>query len=476
METPDNIAKKSRPFFLNFFGRLGTDLNTLTAAPVNVTLTGMETLRGSDDLEALFEKDRCVAHVLEDGLNTGDVHLVIDVATSIALTGLMMMMGEGVIKNQVKTREYNEEIEEGFNEVANQIVGAFNDLIEKKMKEGGHLFLDSTNRYEYGDNPATFKEHYTYLTAIAEIQVSNFEAEECRILMSKGFADALLGIELEGTDEEIAEIAKKKAAADPTAAEEGSPEDVAEDIQEALGESGTAGAAGGGTAGGAGGAGTAGGAGGAAGTAGGAGGAGTAGGAGGAGGAAGGGGGAVEDGDAGGGFAGGGDGTELEDGNILDHTENTTKYSTTDGLPVPDEPGSIKVVMTDPPFALKEDEKIITAITHMRDDGYRYIGVESRGKLIRVLSHNDLRQIMGPFFGTSAMTPRDKAVCTLALGKLNEGQQLIKIPLSGSISQAADLMLEFNLNSLPVVSDKGVLRGFVPLHSIMSYYRKKKTA
>ncbi|MBF0453313.1 MAG: CBS domain-containing protein [Magnetococcales bacterium] len=455
METPDKIIKKTRPFFLNFFGRLSTDLNTLTAAPVTVNLTDVELLRGEDDLESSFEKDRCVAYVREDGLNTGDVHLIFDVATSIALTGLMMMMGEGVIQNQVKTREYNEEIEEGFNEVSNQIVGAFNDLIEKKMPNGGHLFLENTARFEYGDLPTTFKETTTYLTANAEIQVSNFPQETCRILVSKGLADELLGVTIEGTPEEEAEIAARKA--EQSGGEEANSEEVADSLKDALGDtaSGSDGATGG--AGGSGADGTAGGAAGADGTGGGA--------AGGAGSAGSGAGGDFDD-----------DGTELESGGLLDQAGGNLNYSTSDGLPVPDEPGSIKVVMTEPPFSLKEDEKIMTAINAMRHDGFRYIGVESKGKLIRVVSHSDLRQVMGPFFGTKAMGPRDKAICTLAFGKLNEGQQLIRIPLSGSINQAADLLAEFNLRCLPVVSDKGVLRGFIPVHSVMSYFRKKKNA
>ncbi|MBF0448873.1 MAG: CBS domain-containing protein [Magnetococcales bacterium] len=445
MEIPDKIVKKTRPFFLNFFGRLGTDLNTLTASPVTATLTGVELLRGEDDIESLFEKDRCVAYVTEDGLNSGDCHIVIDVATSIALTGLMMMMGEGVITNQVKTREYNEEIQEGFNEVSNQIVGALNDLIEAKMKDGGHLFLETTDRFEYGNNPPTFKEHYSYLTAICDIQVGNFPTEECRILLSKGLADALLGIDIPGTDEEIAEIAANAARIAAGGADtegEESSEAVADDFKEALGVEDSAAGSDGADGAGATGATDASG--------------------------------DVDGDSSGAGGGGSNDGSELEPGGILDNVEDTGTFSTNDGLPVPDEAGSIRVVMTEQPFALKDEDTIMTAINAMRHDGYRYIGVEKKGQLIRVVSQSDLRQVMGPFFGTKAMGPRDKAICTLAVGKLNEGQQLIRIPLTGTISQAADLMTEFNLRFLPVVSDKGVLRGFIPIHSVLNYYRKKR--
>ena len=199
METPEKLAKDVRPFFLNFLGKLGTDLNTLTAAPVAINLTSVDILRGPEDLGTLLEKDRCVAFVNEDGLDSGNVHLIIDVATSIALTGLMMMMGEDVIQNQVETREYNEEIQEGFNEVANQIVGVFNGLVEEKMTDGGHLFLESAERFEPGNEITTFDTERTYLTIVADIQVASFPPEECRILLSKGFGDPLLGVNISGT-------------------------------------------------------------------------------------------------------------------------------------------------------------------------------------------------------------------------------------------------------------------------------------
>ncbi|MBF0382133.1 MAG: CBS domain-containing protein [Magnetococcales bacterium] len=406
METPETLDKEVRPFFLNFLGKLGTDLNTLTAAPVTINLTSVDLLRGPEDLGILLEKDRCVAYVNEDGLDSGDVHLIIDVATSIALTGLMMMMGEDVIQNQVETREYNEEIQEGFNEVANQIVGVFNGLVEEKMKDGGHLFLESAERFEPGGDIDTLEAERTYLCITADMQVASFPSEECRILLSKGFGDPLLNVKIPGTEAEEAEMAERNKGQE----EEESSEEVADDFSEALGAEGD------------------------------------------------------EAGD------------ELAaDDTGLNIGDDTTKYDTSDGLPVPDEPGGLKVVMTEKPFTLREGEHVMTAINAMRHDGNRYIGmIDTDDKLVRVLSKSDLRQIMGPFFGTKAMGARDKAVCTLPIVKLNEDQQLIRIPLTGSINQAADLLAEFNLRSLPVINAQGNLQGFITVHSVMNYFRKKK--
>ncbi|MBF0414365.1 MAG: CBS domain-containing protein [Magnetococcales bacterium] len=421
METPDKIVKKTRPFFLNYFAKLANDLNTLTAAPVACSLTDVELMNGYDDLETLIEKDRSIAYVREDGLNSGDVHLIFDVSTSIALTGLMMMMGEAVIQTQVKTRDYNEEFQEGFNEVSNQVVGAMNDLVEKKMPEGGHLFLERTTHCEFGNMPPTLVDGVTYLVATAEITVASFPVEICHWVLSRGFAEALLKVEVPGTPEEMAASAAKSAA---TAAPPPPPEpppapkvaaappapppvEVAADKE-------------------------------------------------------------PKDEEVGAGMATPEDLAKISTGGVV--------YSNSDGLPAPDEPGSVRVVVTEPPFSLKEEEQIINAINAMREEGHRNIGVDRNGKLIRVISQSDLRQVMGPFFGTKAMGPRDKAICTLPLGKLNQTQQLIRVSLGGTINQAADLLTEFNLRALPVVSNQGVLRGFVTVHAVLNYFRKKKRA
>ncbi|MBF0165173.1 MAG: CBS domain-containing protein, partial [Magnetococcales bacterium] len=145
-----------------------------------------------------------------------------------------------------------------------------------------------------------------------------------------------------------------------------------------------------------------------------------------------------------------------------------------DSLPTPGDKGSVKSLITEFPFTLRDDERVIVAIMAMRQDGYRYIGIDKGGKLMRVVSYSDLRQIMGPFFGTKAMTQRDKALCSLPLGKINATQKTVTISLEGSIAEAADLIMEHRLHALPVVSHHGVLRGFVTLHGLLDYYRRKK--
>ncbi|MBF0371283.1 MAG: collagen-like protein, partial [Magnetococcales bacterium] len=202
METPDIIVTKARPFFLNYFRKLATDLNTLTGSPVVCTLGDIALVRGEDELMPFFEADRTVAFALEDGAHTGDVHLVFDVATSVALAGLMMMVPEGVIKTQVKDREYNEEIQEGFQEVSNQVVGALNDLVEKKLP-GGHAFLESTFYTDYGEIPKTMQDYTTYLAVGLEIQVSSFPAQNGYYLVSRSLADQLFSVEIPVTQEEL---------------------------------------------------------------------------------------------------------------------------------------------------------------------------------------------------------------------------------------------------------------------------------
>lgn len=447
MQTPDELIVKARPFFLNYYSKLAKDLNTLTAAQVSCSLGEIKLMRGGDDIDTLFEADRSVAYVREDGTQSGDLHIIFDVTTSIALTGLMMMMGESVIKDQVKNRAYNDEINEGFHEVANQIVGSMNELVDRKIKSGGHLLLEGTQHVQYGERPNSLDEAMIYLSAIVDVKVGNFPMESARWLLSQGFAEALLDLKIADPDAEgglgdmIATgpaLSKKTrdgvdlatyatVGVDPVT---GNKIDLSQyanaGIDPATGERrrGPADLTG------------------------------------------------YE----------GPLGDEDEGGpadlsayaSDDDEKPKERTFSTSDGLPLPNEPGGVKVVMTEPPFALKEEERVIKAINAMRQDGYRFIGVDSKGKLSRVVTQSDLRQLMGPFFGTKAMSARDKAICTVELSKVNKEQQLIRIPIEGTIQQAADLLIEFDLRALPVVSKQGVLRGFVTVHAVLDYYRKKR--
>lgn len=433
LQLPDEIAVKARPFFLNYFSKLAKDLNTLTAAPVSCSLNDLSLLQDRSHLDGLFEADRSVAFVREDGQNTGDCHIIVDVETSIALTGLMMMMGDTVIREQVKAREYSEEIHEGFHEVANQVTGSMNELVERKLK-GGHLFLDKVSHVQYGETPSSMRDGELYVDAAVSIQVSNFQAQVAHWVISQGLMEALLGIEFPSDEEMLgAEGAAALSAAggglrkgkksgpmgvdlsgyanvgvDPSQFERGKIDLGAyagEDDEEGGGGPRAADLSG---------------------------------------------------------YGGGEEGKERT-------------FSNADGLPLPNEPGGIRAVMTETPLTLKEEDKVLKAIHAMRVDGYKFIGVNNKdNKLVKMLTQSDLRQLMGPFFGTKAMSERDKAICTVPLEKVNREQQLIKISIDGTINQAADLLTEFEVRAIPVISKAGQLRGFVTVHSVLEYFRKKR--
>ncbi|MBF0158405.1 MAG: hypothetical protein HQL58_02670, partial [Magnetococcales bacterium] len=417
--TPDEqIIKKARPFFLNYFKRLENDLNTLTSAPVTCTIGDVSLLHGRDDLEQAFEVDRAVAQVVEDGHHYGDMHILMDVSTAIALSGLMMMMGEAVIRELVKNRKYTDEIQEGFQEVANQTVGALNDLFEKKV-EGGHLTLVlPTSFVQYGEFCDTLKDDATYLQVVSNIQIGNFPAAPTTWLTSRKVVEPLLGVVVAGTaseqsqdqaaqggggsgggaassasnvsmdnsasgqqgDAAAASSSSSSSAASQSASASASSSASSSSQSAGLGDddatqlhlpgaamdraskellsSGGSGqsdkeilhadARGG-----------------------------------------------IEkqtlQGDARKGvekevlLPDSGDrsagGVEMLDGYSLPTGVNTSlelpklAYSNSDGLPAPDEPGSIKAVMTEPPFSMNEGERVMKAINAMRYEGARYIGV-----------------------------------------------------------------------------------------------------
>ncbi|MBF0583060.1 MAG: CBS domain-containing protein [Magnetococcales bacterium] len=212
MDIPAPIAKKARPFFLSFFQALSDDMNTLINAPVECALTEIALRRGEDDLSELFETENSVALTLEDGLHSGHLYMVMDVTAAIALSGLMMMLPQAVVEKSVKTRDITEEIDEGFHEVANQIMGSLNTWVEKKL-EGSHLFLESTEQVGAGELPAQVDREITYLDVGMEITVSKFRPAPVRWLLAREFANQLLRLELPASEEELAAAARKRGGA-----------------------------------------------------------------------------------------------------------------------------------------------------------------------------------------------------------------------------------------------------------------------
>lgn len=132
---------------------------------------------------------------------------------------------------------------------------------------------------------------------------------------------------------------------------------------------------------------------------------------------------------------------------------------------------SLEQLMAEPASYVNESESVSKAIAVMEKDGVRQIGVVREGVLIRVISWGDLRQLMGPFYGTNAMTARDKAVLSVQLGRICKTQKLISIPMAGSPAQALDLMVGNELKALPVVDEVGSLRGFIPAWELLKLLR-----
>nr|CRH07457.1 Protein of unknown function. Containing CBS(cystathionine-beta-synthase) domain [Candidatus Magnetococcus massalia] len=461
-------------------------MNMLTGAPVSCTLSNMEIMRGHEDIEEVFELAKNVARAVEDGSDAGDSYICFDLGTSIALSGFMMMMGEAVIKEQVKKKINTEEIQEGFQEVANQIVGAFNDLVEERAESGHMLLILPTEHIEYGSFPAGLEDERTYVVVTSDIQVGDFAPEPAKWLFSRGLVRLLTGLEMEGTAEELSLDASKSggdAAGEDAAAADSSGDSAdaagAADAADSTGDAADAADAASGDA------------------------------------AA---DGALGDapGDAPGDASEEALAAEFEDGDLplieedpdggddliipeetggdigFDHAAGSSTasddnqpdfirqpmpkhgYSEDDGLPNPELPGSVQQVMGEVPFTLKDSDRVIKAINAMRRDGYKYIGIDRDGKLIRVLSASDIRQLMGPFFGTRALTKRDKVIFTVPLGRLNLKQDLVSITLEGTVSQAADLITQYKLRALPVISKNGVLRGFVTAHNMLDFFRRKR--
>ena len=355
VELPNDITEPLRQFIEKFFENLAEDMRVLISAGVNTSFKQASLLSGVEEIHPMFERTWTHIYIREDGTGSGDVHLLFDVRSAIALSGLLMMMGGSALSDMVKDKTYSEDLQEAFGEIGNVLMGVMNTMVEKRV-EGGHLHLESTALLDRDQVPETL-DGDTYVDISADIAVGDFGGEDLHILVSKAFAELLAGTELVPVDEAQALADMLGVAADDVAAE----------------------------------------------------------------------------------------------------------------------PSVIKVTLeqltTAPPSYVNENETVSKAIAVMEKDGIRQIGVVRDGALIRVISWGDLRQLMGPFYGTHAMSARDKAVLSVQLGRVCKTQKLISIPMTGSPSQAVELMVENDLKALPVVDDIGALRGFIPAWELLKLLR-----
>lgn len=346
------IQKPLRRFFLQFFNQFATDTEMLVSKPVASEVREVKLLQGADEIDRVFEKESALVFAREDGTNLGDLHLLFDVRSAIALSGLMMMLPPGPLADKVRLLSFDETLQEAFQEIGNISMGALNSLVETEI-ENGHLFMDGTALVADGaERPAEVASD-AYVIIVAEITVGDFEREPFRVLISQGIAEKLCGSPLT-TPEEVSDSVDESSGAGPGAFPEGS---------------------------------------------------------------------------------------------------------------------ELASLMADPASAADEAATVSQAIAMMEKDGVKQVGVLRDGVLIRVISRSDLRQLMGPFYGTNAMTPRDKAVLNLPLGRISKNQQLISISASGSRQEAVERIIENDLRSLPVVDDQGALLGFIPTRELLKLLR-----
>lgn len=369
METPEAVIEQAKPFFQGYCQNLSEHLTSMTTVPVVCTLVDVSLLRGADDLAPIFADDRSVAYAEEDADGLGDLHLIFDTPLSIALAGTLMMTDAAIIQEKMQSREYDEETHEGFREVSTQIVASLNKLLEEKLAQDAHFYLENFEQVSAGLLPKTLSVDTTYLMVNVEVVTSDYPAVTAYWLISRKFAATILKTSI-------------PASAAETAREAALIEVVEEDI-------------------------------------------------------------------------------------------TAIAASQPGGVITPEVAGGVRSLMTLPPFSLRADEPVKHGILAVTQDHQQYIGIVQKGALIRVLSRSDIQQVMGPFHGGTAPTPRDRALYMLPIGKINTQQMLVKIFANGTINEAAELMREHKLHALPVVSSLGVLRGFVPIHAVVDYFRKR---
>ncbi|MBF0585275.1 MAG: ankyrin repeat domain-containing protein, partial [Magnetococcales bacterium] len=189
-ETSDDLFVYFQPRVLDLIARLSTLLEDLTGTPYLLHLREIRVFQEKEGPESLFDQDRCLIHVKGSrGQDLGEIYVVVNLTPAIVLSGRIMMTNESVIRRHVENRMVGEELEESFQELGHQIVGALNDWIGKQSATGGMLTLEAIGCVD--QHPPILINGSSHLLVTVAIEMLDYPPEYFRLLFSKGWTASL---------------------------------------------------------------------------------------------------------------------------------------------------------------------------------------------------------------------------------------------------------------------------------------------
>jgi predicted Zn finger-like uncharacterized protein len=203
--TPKNQAEISG-FFQCIYQALEKELATTLLSqseeePVIFFDMKVELLSGESEINSLLEKDRFIASIHANCSCSGEIHVILDAATQISLTGLKQKVDKDELLEQLQKRSIKPAHHTGFEWFIDIIaIKTLKSVIENKIAADSKLFLENTEHYKPGNIIPTIDSQKAYISATAQIQVNDFPEETFRILFSQNFAQALVGVEMAVAD------------------------------------------------------------------------------------------------------------------------------------------------------------------------------------------------------------------------------------------------------------------------------------
>lgn len=104
------------------------------------------------------------------------------------------------------------------------------------------------------------------------------------------------------------------------------------------------------------------------------------------------------------------------------------------------------------PFILSPDHLVSDAINLMKKYNINGLPITKKGKLVGILTHRDLR----------FLTDYSQPISNLMTGE----DKLITAPIGTTMEQAKQLLAKYRIEKLPLVDDKGELKGLITIRDI----------
>ncbi|MGD9689468.1 MAG: CBS domain-containing protein [Phycisphaerales bacterium] len=128
----------------------------------------------------------------------------------------------------------------------------------------------------------------------------------------------------------------------------------------------------------------------------------------------------------------------------------------------------LQQVMTTEVVTISADESLERVRELFEEHGFHHLLVIDKGRPVGVVSNHDLLRNLSPFIGKINERAQDAFLLRRRAHQIM-GRRLLTAPPTMPVRDAAHLMLERNLNCLPVVDDRGHCVGIVTGRDLLRY-------